>query len=69
MIYILCPYGNATGGTELLHQLGYTLSRLSFEVGIYYYGEPKGDEPACNPAFAKYKVTQVSSIMKNISLR
>ena len=62
MIYILCPYGNATGGTELLHQLGYTLNRLSYEVGIYYYGESKGDEPACNPAFEKYKVTRVRSI-------
>lgn len=62
MIYIICPWGNATGGTELLHQLGYTLNLLGFETCIYYILERPG-VPACHPYFEQYKLPRATTIM------
>jgi len=39
MIYILCPKGVVTGGTELLHQLGYELSKYTCSVRLVYIGD------------------------------
>ncbi len=55
MIIIFCPRGNATGGTELLHQLGYKLNLFGFEAKMYYYGDDNG-LPATHPHFVKYRV-------------
>ncbi len=38
MIYIACPSNFATGGTELLHQLAYTINLLGHKACIYYSG-------------------------------
>lgn len=37
IIYISCLSSFATGGTELLHQLGFKLKELGFSVKMYYY--------------------------------
>lgn len=55
MIIIFCPRSNATGGTELLHQLGYKLNLFGFEAKMYYYGDDNG-LPATHPHFVKYGV-------------
>ena len=47
-IIIFCPGANATGGTELLHQLGYKLNLFGFNASIHYYGYEKG-EKVLNP--------------------
>lgn len=52
---IFCPRGTATGGTELLHQLGYKLKLFGFEVRIYYYGDEDG-MPVVHPHFIRYDV-------------
>ena len=62
MIIIFCPRGNATGGTELLHQLGYKLNLLGFDAYMYYYGDDNG-LPATHPHFAKYKVPVVDRVL------
>ena len=61
MILIFCPRSNATGGTELLHQLGYKLNLLGFDARIYYYGDDCG-LPATHPHFLKYGVPVVESV-------
>lgn len=61
MISIVCPWGNATGGTELLHQLGNVLNNLGFDACMYYIGERKGI-PACNPQFERYEVSRTEYI-------
>jgi hypothetical protein len=42
MIYVMSPTGVATGGTELLQQLCYTLNQQNIEAKMYYIGEYKG---------------------------
>lgn len=64
MICIICPWGNATGGTELLHQLGNVLNNLGFDARMYYIYERAG-MPACNPQFEKYEVERTESISDN----
>ena len=63
MIYIFCPRGNATGGTELLHQLGYKLNQFGFDASMYYYGDDDG-RPATHPHFLKYDVP-ISTIVSD----
>ena len=55
MIIIFCPWGNATGGTELLHQLGYKLNLFGFDARMYYYGDDNGLS-ATHPHFVSYHV-------------
>ena len=61
MIIISCPRGYVTGGTELLHQLGYKLNLFGFDAYISYYGENDG-KPATHPYFEKYNVPVVQNI-------
>ena len=61
MIIIFCPKYNATGGTELLHQLGYKLNLFGYNAGMYYYGEDNG-MPGRHPSFIKYDVPIVESV-------
>lgn len=61
MICLVCPWGNATGGTELLHQLGYTLNNLNYDARMYYIYEEKYI-PACNPQFEKYEVSRIEYV-------
>lgn len=61
MIIIFCPWGNATGGTELLHQLGYKLNLFGFDAKIYYYGDDNG-LPATHQHFIKYGVPVLGTV-------
>ncbi|MGC8650994.1 MAG: hypothetical protein ACP5S8_08540, partial [Hydrogenobaculum sp.] len=57
-IYIACPANFATGGPELLHQLGYHLiNDLNIEAFMYYYNfdSSKFSNPV-HPAYKIYKV-------------
>lgn len=49
-VYVLCPGGHKTGGTELLHQLVYNLNLLGVNSHIVYYGKDNG----IHSAFKKY---------------
>ena len=55
MIYIFCPANYATGGPELLHQLGYKLNLLGYDANMYYTNEKEGISPVC-PQYEKYHV-------------
>lgn len=62
-IYIACPAYVATGGPELLHQLGYHLiNDLNTEAYMYYYNfDPsKTVEPVCSD-YRHYNVPYVTS--------
>ncbi len=61
-IIIFCPGANATGGTELLHQLGYKLNLFGFNASIHYYGYEKGQQ-AVHPHFLKYNVPVAEAIV------
>ena len=50
-IYVVCPPGYKTGGTELAHQLVKELNNIGREAMITYYGDA---ERAINPAFFEY---------------
>lgn len=63
MIYIYCPWCYATGGTELLHQLGYTLNLLGFEASMIYYEAGKKNGPVMHPHFEKYHVPVLEEIV------
>ena len=54
-VVIFCPRGAATGGTELLHQLGYKLGMFGFEPAMYYYGEEDGRQ-VIHPHYIRYNV-------------
>lgn len=41
-VYVACPYGTVTGGTESLHQLVFELNNINIDTYIYYYNA-KGD--------------------------
>lgn len=45
-IYVACPGGFATGGTELLHQLVDVLRKYGKQAFIYYYERPEQGRPA-----------------------
>lgn len=65
MIIIFCPRGNATGGTELLHQLGYKLNLFGFNAQMYYYGDDNG-LPATHPHFVKYRVPVSDTVTDSV---
>lgn len=63
VIYVVCPPNEATGGTELLHQLSYELNNLGYESKIYY-----GQNVSKNPTpkrFQKYNVSIAKEIEDN----
>ena len=62
MIYIACPSRIATGGTEVLHQIYFQLSKLTPNVKIFYYDY---DGIACPVAnrFKKYTPEWVTKII------
>ncbi len=60
-IIIFCPRANATGGTELLHQLGYKLNLFGFDAYMFYYGDDD-DQPTIHPHFLKYNVPVAPSL-------
>lgn len=61
MIYIICPANTATGGPELLHQLGYKLRLLNFDACMYYYGMEENISPVPS-RYEKYQVPYVNKI-------
>lgn len=65
MIYIACPEKFATGGTELLHQLGFKLKLLGIEVKMFYYNRTSLDPVA--DRFKKYIVDYVDEIEDNVN--
>ncbi|MFM7818630.1 MAG: hypothetical protein ACKPGI_16915, partial [Verrucomicrobiota bacterium] len=44
-IYVACPAGYATGGTELLHQLVHALRQINKNAYIYYYLNAEAGRP------------------------
>ncbi len=56
-IYIACPSQQATGGTELLHQLCFKLNNLGINSYMFYYGEHT-DNPVSD-RFKKYNINYV----------
>lgn len=61
MIYILCPANVATGGPELLHQLGYKLNLFGYTANMFYPNQTPGIHPVC-PQYEKYHVPFTSDI-------
>lgn len=61
MIYILGPANVATGGTELLHQLGYKLNLLGIPSCMYYLNRTEGKDPVCK-RFKFYNVPYVDKL-------
>lgn len=61
MIYIMCPANLATGGPEVLHQLGYKLNLLGIEANMYYYNMKAGVDPVCE-VYRKYNVPYSAKI-------
>lgn len=55
MIYIYCQANRATGGTELLHQMGYKLRLMGYEATMVYYPANPNTYPVCTQ-FKKYNV-------------
>lgn len=53
IIYVVCPYYNKTGGTELVHQLVYAINQYGGRAIITYYGG-ENDPKKVNPAFQDY---------------
>lgn len=69
-IYVVCPYYNKTGGTELAHQLVHTICRLEGNAQITYYDD-KSSKREINPAFMQYvksymDISQVEDADNNI---
>jgi hypothetical protein len=54
VIYVVCPAGNATGGTELLHQIAVKLIAIGGDVKMVYW--PENAEIKVNAAFREYNV-------------
>lgn len=52
-IYVICPAEYKTGGTELLHQLVYTLNENGLKAYITYFNINRDKEPI-NESFKKY---------------
>lgn len=53
-VFVYCPYGNATGGTELLHQLVHKIGALGIQSSIVYW--PAQSDAAPHEAFKAYNV-------------
>lgn len=64
MIYVLCPANCATGGPELLHQLGYKLNLFGYEANMVYYDQKKGVHPVCEQ-YEKYHVPFTSDVYRS----
>lgn len=64
MIYILCPANIASGGPELLHQLGYKLRLFGFETYMFYYDIEGYREYICPipEQYLKYQVPYVDKM-------
>jgi len=62
-IYIACPANVATGGPELLHQLGYHLiNDLGVETYIFYYNYD--ERKNISPMHAEYQLYNVPYVIK-----
>ena len=55
-IYIACPYGTVTGGTESLHQLVSTLNNTGKEAYIFYYNTRNRKKVEVPNKFKKYNI-------------
>ena len=53
-IYILCPAQLATGGPELLHQLGHKLIKMGLDAQMYYF--PPDPTNSVHPNYLHYQV-------------
>ena len=59
VVYVVSPAYNKTGGTELAHQLVYTINKNGLEAKVAYYKD--GEKPMqVNPAFRRYVDTFVA---------
>jgi hypothetical protein len=62
-IYIACPANVATGGPELLHQLGYHLIKdLNISTFMYYYNFNNQFKTPVHPEYKSYNVPYVLKI-------
>lgn len=72
IVYVICPAYNKTGGTELAHQLVYSINKNGICSKIAYY--KNGDNPLeINPAFKKYvasfiKLDDIADVEDNIAV-
>jgi hypothetical protein len=66
-VYISCVSIHATGGTELLHQLGQKLNKLGIKVKMFYYDYYKKNLKTSPVAerFEKYNIDYVTKIQDN----
>lgn len=64
-IYVICPAGVQTGGTELLHQLVHELLRMNSDAYIVY--EDKGNfvDAEIPNSFKEYRIQRTSFIEDN----
>ncbi len=53
-IYVLCPGGVKTGGTELLHQLVFALNQIGNNAELIYTGDDVGVQQAFEKYIFKY---------------
>lgn len=60
-IFIACPANYASGGPELLHQLGSELLRRGLDVRMWYYGVQNGKYPQ-DAAYRRYHVPFVVNV-------
>lgn len=59
-VYINCPAGVVTGGTELLHQLEDYLVRQNIDAYIVYFGDKEHKVP---DAFKKYSIRLANDVI------
>lgn len=62
-VYLICPAHTATGGPELLHQLGNKLRKLGVEAYMHYL--PAGHKDPVHPNYLHYQVPYARSIMNH----
>jgi len=65
VIYIVCPAYDATGGTELLHQLCFKLRHRGYPAKMFYYNV-RNLHPV-NERFKQYEVEFVESVVDDPS--
>ena len=63
-IYIACPANIATGGPLALHQLGYKLKKIGFNVFMFYIGKVSNNPTHVN--YQAYKVPYVFEIEDDV---
>lgn len=61
-VFIYCQANRATGGTELLHQMGYKLNLLGYEAMMVYYGAAPAAENPVAERFLQYNVPYTDSV-------